>query len=462
MLNRTLVSAMARAALAGVVLACPALAGAQVAPATIQAAFQRIEPAICMLTYTAEVTNPQTYETARRDIRSVGLIVSSTGLVLAHGHMSFAYSEPLNIKAEVMRNGEVETFPATLLQKPSDVNVVFLQIEAEGERFAYASMAAVPLRLGDPVAVCGIMGETLDYVRGVVHRRVGAVLDEPRTAYILDENVPFGFVGGPVIDSQGRIAGVAGFDLSQAQGGDPDSRSGHPLVFPAALLAPHIASPPGETDPASEDAYLGILTQPLTDDLAEYWGLPKRGGVVVSTIVPGSPAARAGLQRGDVIVAFNGRPVAAKRDRDVITFTNMVKEAGVGAEVPVGILRGGDPVDLSLTLEKRPVAAQEADVFEDTVFGLTVRELTRDVRLMLNLPEDVEGVIVLRVRSGSWAELAGMGRGVIILRFGEYPVTSVAEFQEAVEQTAAAQPGEVPVFGRVGPRTGFFRLQPKW
>jgi len=80
----------------------------------------------------------------------------------------------------------------------------------------------------------------------------------------------------------------------------------------------------------------------------------------------------------------------------------------------------------------------------------------------MNLPADVQGVIVGHVRSGSWAGLAQIRPGVIILSAGEHAIASTEEFEKAVEHVAQERPSEIAVFGRAGALTGFFRLEPKW
>ncbi len=306
--------------------------------------------------------------------------------------------------------------------------------------------------------------ETLDFARGLRLQRVAAVLDEPRRTYALDSSIPFGFVGGPVMNRRAQLAGVVGFDLSAAEGGDIYTRSGHPLVYQTALFQKYIDQPPGKEggEGNGPDAWLGVFTQPLSDDLANYWGLPPRGGVVVSTVIPGSPADRAGLRMGDVIVAFNGEPIRAKQDQDVLGFTKLVRESPLDRPLPVNLLRDGDPAEIRLTLLPRPKSGRQAIEHEDETFGLTVRELTTDVRILMNLTEDVAGVLVRRVESGSPAALAGIRPGFVILTVGGRNVASVSDYIEAVEAEEQSRSDEVTFFCRIGANTAFFRLQPRW
>ncbi|MCP4641237.1 MAG: PDZ domain-containing protein [bacterium] len=459
-------SALAVVAVAAQILVADGSGAAGLPQAFVEEAYGDLAPAVCMLSFSLEVTNPSSGKTARRDRRALGLIVSADGLVMTHGHMKTQNAEPDNIRVTLDQNGDEKDYDASLLRKPEDVNVCFLRIEHdEPLDLPYVRFKADgDLDLGEPVMLLGVLNPSLDYEPTVYLRRVGAVLEKPRRTLCLDERVPFGAVGGPVVNPDGDVVGVVGLDMSPGEGGDLYIRHGHPLVYQSSLFAKFIANPPGEEEIEEDgtDAWLGVFTQPLTDDLADYWGLDQNGGVIVSSIVTGSPAEKAGILRGDVIVRFNDVPVKAKQDQEVLGFTKLVRETGAGHEVEVELLRKGETTKVQVALDEKPKTSREAEELVDEVFGLTVRELTTDVRLMLNLNDQIQGVIVRRVRSGSWAEIAGFRPGVIILRFGDYTVTSLEEFKSAAASIAEKQPDEVTVFCRVGARTGFFRIQPRW
>ncbi len=429
----------------------------------IDAQYARISPALCIVSYASEITNERTGDTNKRQTRAMGVIVSPEGLVIGPGHMQLDYSKPLNVRISVGQGDAEKEYPAEVLTKPEDVNLCFMRIKPETpEKFPYVRFAPnARLSIGEPLMVLGLFGENLDFAHAAQFRSIGAILEKPRTTYCLDEPVPLGFVAGPVVNAQGEAVGVIGLDLSPQEGGELYTHGGHPLVYQTSLFQHYIEQPPGLQEEQT-NAWIGVFSQPLSDDLAEYWGLPKEGGVVVSTVVPDAPAAKAGIQRGDIIIEFNNTPIHSKLDRDIAGFTKLVRECQPGQEISIRLLRNETPMDVKATLTELPKSGKEAGEYEDSVFGFTVQELTRDLRIRLNLDEDLQGVIVFRVKSGSDAQLAGFRPGVIILRFGEHPIASIDDFKAAVEKVAADKPGEIPIFCRVGPRTGFFRLIPNW
>jgi serine protease Do len=434
--------------------------------ATLESAYNRLAPAIGLVEYSSEITNEMTGETAKRDTNALGLVVSPKGLVMVHGHMVLENTQPFNVRVTLGQGDAEKEYDATVLKKPDDINVVFLQLKSDTPlNLPYVKFAPSDgVRLASPVGLFGVLSEALDYQPALTASRVGAVLDKPRRTLCLDANLRFGFVGGPVIDATGAAVGVVGFDLSREEGGDLYVRSGQPLIYQEELFQKYIDNPPTEKEVKEDEnaAWLGVFTQPLTDEMAEYWKLPKQGGLVVSTIVPNSPAASAGIQPGDVIVDFAGTPIQAKLDREVLGFTKLVRDAGAGSDVKVKLLRAGQPMTVDLKLGIRPRSSKDANEYEDPIFGLTVREITTDLRIALNLAADVQGVIVRRVKSGSVAQVGKMRPGVIIMSFGDHPVTSLDDFKAAVEKVAKEKPAEVSVFARVGPATGFFRLEPRW
>ena len=212
----------------------------------LQSIYDRVTPTMGLLKYSSEVTNANTGEASKRDRNALALVVSETGLVMAHGHMKLENSDPFKITVTLGQGDAEKEYDAVLLRKPDDVNVVFLQLQSETPlKLPYLRFtSSANLGLGEAVGTFGLLGESLDYNRGLQVVRIGSVLEKPRLTYCLDTSVRFGFVTGPVVDTAGRVVGVVGFDLTSAEGGDLYVRSGHPLVYQSDLLAKYIKNPP--------------------------------------------------------------------------------------------------------------------------------------------------------------------------------------------------------------------------
>jgi len=140
----------------------------------------------------------------------------------------------------------------------------------------------------------------------------------------------------------------------------------------------------------------------------------------------------------------------------------MVRESPLGQPLALQLYRDGEPMTIRLTLLPRPKSGRDASELEDPTFGLTVRELTTDVRIALNLSDELEGVLVRRVTSGGPAALAGVRPGFVILTVGGRPVGSLTDYAQAVAFEQESRTPEVTLFCRVGANTAFFRLEPRW
>ncbi|MGC8739121.1 MAG: PDZ domain-containing protein [Candidatus Hydrogenedens sp.] len=434
------------------------------APSQLENIYNQINPSIALVQYSSEVTNQMTGEVSRRDGNALGLLVSPDGLVMVPGFVEVENVSSFNFRVRLNIRGEEKEFNAVKLRKPDDLNIMFLKINNDtNTKFPFTQFVEDSPRVGSEIAIIGILGETVDYTRCITTARIGAILEKPRLTYCLDENVRLGFVGAPVINEQENVIGVVGFDLSKAEGGEVYTRSGHPLLYQYALFKKYIQNPPAvQSQDDEQGAWLGVITQPLTDDFAEYWGLPKEGGLIVATIVNPSPASECGLKVGDIITNFNGVPIKAKYDSDVTSFTKLVREAGVGNSIKIEILRNKQPMTLIALLGTRPRRSSEAEEYEWEAVGVTVREITPDIRIALSIEDAVQGVLVYRVKSGSPAQIGRLARGFIIQAIGDLPVRSIDEFKTVTKMLQEKKPKEITFFARIGNISGFFRVQPRW
>lgn len=461
------VIAIALAALTGRgVTAEPESGKSAFTPETIREVYDEFKEALVVVEYSIEYYDPRRQQEVKRDLHCLGVVVDRSGLVMVRGHVSLANVKPFNVR---VRMDSGTRYDATVLQKDRRINVAFLKLtpSAEDEDNGGLDLPFVPfaespsLNVGDEIMVLGILPEVLDYEKTFHVGRVASVIETPRRVYTTDFAVPYGMVGGPVINASGEVVGVIGYDLSSREGGDIYVRAGYPLLYTADLFQHLIDNPPTEEEDL-EEAWLGVFIQPLTDDLAEYWELEKTGGVVASTIIKDSPAERAGVKRGDVIKVFDGKPVTFKEDGEMRGFTRLVRESGIGKNVPVTVMRDGQEVQLSVLLEETPKTTAEAEKHEDKEFGLTVREITADFIIVSDLDPDVKGVVVDRVQGAGWASLGGLVPGDIVKEIDGKQVTALDDFKEILADIKDRKPKQIAVFIERGRRTGFMRIEPDW
>ncbi|MDO8546684.1 MAG: DegQ family serine endoprotease, partial [Nitrospirales bacterium] len=175
--------------------------------------------------------------------------------------------------------------------------------------------------------------------------------------------------------------------------------------------------------------YLGVSIQELTSDLARQFGVAETRGVLISDVLADSPAKRAKLERGDVIVEFDGRAV-----ENPTQFRNLVAQTPIGKKVRVKFLRGGKERDLEVTIAEQPKTIAQSESPGDeggearvsgAFAGMDVRELTPELARRFNLPRaDKGGVIVARIAEGSPAGEAGLQGGDLITEINRKPIAN--------------------------------------
>ena len=228
--------------------------------------------------------------------------------------------------------------------------------------------------------------------------------------------------GGPLVDLHGRAIGINAA-IASPSGGNVGIGFAIPVTYVRAVIADLLA------DGRVTRGWLGIQPGEITPDLAEAMQLPSPKGVVVETVVENTPAERYGLKQGDVIVRFNGEPVA-----DVQQFMYLVAQTKPNTDVDVSIIRGTDRQNIRVRLAERD-ARVVADTerrpdtgSEDSWFGMSVREATPELAERYSVPFE-PGVIITEVTPGSPAEQKGIDRGDIITSVERQPVTSVEDFR---------------------------------
>ena len=181
-------------------------------------------------------------------------------------------------------------------------------------------------------------------------------------------------------------------------------------------------------------AWLGVFIQDLTPDLAAQFGVEPGSGVLVADVIPGSPAEKAGIQRGDIITAVDGKPV---HNTDELQLEIMYRSPG--DKVVVELIRGGKTLSLQVVLGERP---KEEEVIrrgygerrggKSEYFGMSLRELTPSLAHEYGIPPWVEGLLVVSVQPGSRADLAGVEEGDVITEVNQKSVRTLEEWDEIV------------------------------
>ncbi|MHB9009436.1 MAG: PDZ domain-containing protein, partial [Limisphaerales bacterium] len=183
--------------------------------------------------------------------------------------------------------------------------------------------------------------------------------------------------------------------------------------------------------------YMGVLIQDVTPALAKQFKLPDASGALVGDVTPKGPADRGGIESGDVVLEFNGKPV-----RDSRQLKLQVAQTRPGTEVPVRLRRDGENQTIEITLQELPgsedLAGAESGSPEDTgtLNGVAVGNLDSRTRQQVQAPASLRGAVVTEVEPNSAAAEAGLRPGDVILEINRQPVKSA---EDAVRLTSKAE-----------------------
>ncbi|MFQ5718221.1 MAG: PDZ domain-containing protein [Acidobacteriota bacterium] len=364
-----------------------------------------------------------------------------------------------------------------------DLNLAFLQLASTTafptEPLSFAGRAPRP---GEEVLLIGLLGEPYGHAPTFSLAHIVSQIDKPWPLFVLDTLVQDLTIGGLIVTTRGEALGMVGEDVLATSPNTPADmasngnvlslfasvsqgrRPGYPMLFPFhGLLDRRIANPPPVgADSWTKRGWLGIIMQPLSEELGDYWKVPGQGGVVIGAVMEGSPAEAAGLRVGDVIVEVDHSPVRVREMRDLVGFRDMVQAVEPGREVPLGVFRAGHEQSIPLTLGQRPKTIFLADEQEDENFGLTVKELTFDFIQAMNLPADTRGVYVSEVANAGWADVAGLSVSDVIQKIDGEPVDGLESFKAIMATITGERRGNVLFFIKRGVRTRFVAVKADW
>ncbi|CAN5766800.1 DegQ family serine endoprotease [soil metagenome] len=374
---------------------------------------------------------PQQPEQRQRGLGS-GVIVSADGYVMTNAHVINGADE-IVVELSGQRN-----LPAKLVGSDAPSDLALLKIDQAG-LLALALADSDKVQVGDIVLAIGNplgIGQTV--TMGIISaksRRTGLSNGSFEDFLQTDAPINQGNSGGALVDGNGSLIGINSQILSPS-GGSIGIGFAIPSNMARAVLDQLVKH--GKVS----RGHLGIVVQPVTEDIAANLGLSSAKGVIVSQVQNGSAAERAGMQRGDVILALNGNAIS-----DPNTFRNDIAGTPPGRTVTLRIWRRGNEQELRATLGEfipleHAAQANQEDSPESRSntgsLGLAVEPLTPALIQQLGLTVGTQGLVVVAIDESGPAADAGIQRGDVIQQVNQQQVGTVAELRDAVQRSGTA------------------------
>lgn len=360
-----------------------------------------------------------------------GVIVTPDGYILTNNHVVNGAD-----RIKVALNDNQTSYDAKLVGTDPQTDIALIKVDAENlpaitlTDSDLVRVGDIALAIGNPFGI----GQTVTMGIVSAKSRGGMGIVDYEDFIQTDASINPGNSGGALVDAAGRLIGINQSIISRSGG-----NQGVGFAVPSNLakyVMERLAA-----DGKVTRGYLGVVIQPMTTELAEAFGLENNQGALVGEVQEDSPAAKAGIKAGDVIVAFDGRAIADSRQLRLLA-----SQTPPGAKASVKLLRDGQARELEVTLGELPgegLARANGESKQSTggdlLKGVTVDDPTSNLLRRFSIPQAVEGAVVVAVEPDSPAARAGLSPGDVIMEIGRQPVANADEAVEAGRKVGGDQ-----------------------
>ena len=350
-----------------------------------------------------------------------GVIVSPDGYVLTNYHV-IENADEIQVALSDRRE-----FKARIVGVDPKTDLAVLSLQGQGfPILAFGDsdrveVAEPVMAIGNPFGLDRTV--TIGIVSALGRANIGIVDYEDFIQ--TDAAINPGNSGGALINARGELIGINTAIFSES-GGYAGIGFAVPVNMARIVLNQII------TYGRVRRGWLGVMIQELTPALARGLGIPGVRGILIADVADEGPASQAGLQREDVVVQFEGKPVD-----DTGHFRNLVAEATPGKKIALGILRTGRPQTVTMMVGELPETPANDDTNkpEPDQIGLATTDLTPDMAKRLGLPFDARGAVITDVLAGGRAQQAGLQPGDVIQEANHQPIRTGRDFRQALDQS---------------------------
>jgi serine protease Do len=364
-----------------------------------------------------------------------GVIVSEDGYIITNNHVIEKAQE---IKVLLLNKKD---YNAKLVGADPKTDIAVIKIDAKGLP-ALAWGDSNKLKVGEIVfAIGNPFGLNQTVTMGIISAvgRANVGIADYEDFIQTDAAINPGNSGGALINARGELIGVNTAILSRTGG-----YQGIGFAVPSSMARQVMDSLVKYKKVVR--GWLGVSIQEVTSDLAEEFGVKDLKGALVSGVMKGSPAEKAGIKQGDVILQYNGKVV-----EDTGHLRNMVSQTPVGTTIKIKVFRQKKEIELDVVIAELPKKMAEASTGQEesgeatneeessALAGLVVRQLTPDLAQRFGYDENEKGIVVIKVDAGSKIAEAGIKSGDIILQINQKNVATIEEYKKTASKIKAKE-----------------------
>ena len=344
-----------------------------------------------------------------------GFVMSREGYILTNNHM---VEDADQIKVRLANGKE---YDGKVIGRDPKTDLALMKVEGSSDLHPLTLGNSDDLKVGSWVVAIGSpFGLEQTVTAGIVSAKGRVIGSGPYDNFIqTDASINPGNSGGPLINMRGEVIGINTAIIASGQG----------IGFAIPINMAKEIVPQLQEKGHVTRGWLGVGIQEVTPELAKSFDLKEKKGALVAQVISGSPAEKAGIEQGDVIVEFDGKEVVDSKD-----LPRIVASTSVGKAVTIKLSRNGKVLERQVKVGEMEEKVEVAKALSHKSLGITVQNLTPEIAKGLGLEKEI-GVVVTRVEAGSPAANAGIQTGDVIREVNRKPVKDVEDFVQKIEKT---------------------------
>ena len=343
-----------------------------------------------------------------------GFIIDKDGYIITNNHV---VKDAKDIKITTSDDNE---YDAKIIGSDEDMDIALLKIKAKHDLPVVKLGDSDALEIGEwVIAIGNPFGLEHTVTAGIVSAKWRPIGQGPYNSFIqTDASINPGNSGGPLLNIEGKVIGINTAIIAEGDG----------IGFAIPINMVQSVLDDLKNNGKIRRGWLGLMIQKVTPELAKSFGLEKREGALVAEVEEDSPADKAGIERGDIIIKFNNKQI--REYSDLSRYAGLTKP---GTKVDLELIRDGKTKKIKVKLGEFSKDGKSSGSFgEDKYFGMTLQNITPELAKHFNTSQ-TKGVLVTDVENESNASEAGIKRGDVIIEADKQEIENISSFRKIIK-----------------------------